>query len=69
MDEHQTLGYLRGKVETLEGQMTVAVKDITEIKAILNQTKGGWKALVILAGFSSAVSAAIASTWHWMIGK
>jgi hypothetical protein len=69
MDEHQTLGYLRGKVETLEAQMTIAVKDITEVKAILNQTKGGWKALIVLAGFSSAISAAVTSAWHWLVNK
>lgn len=55
-------GELRGKVEALEGKVDKIQKDVEELLALANRSKG---ALWVLMGIAAMVGAAM----HWTIDK
>jgi hypothetical protein len=67
--EVHSLGYIAAKVETLEREMLAVKSTITEIKTVLDQTKGGWRVLIIFGTISSTISAGVASLVHWFNAK
>lgn len=62
MDETQRdLGRLEGKVEAMEKTLEAMNEQLATLNAYMAETRGGWKTLLALAGFASAVGSAI--TW------
>lgn len=44
-------------------------KSIAEIQKTLSEAKGGWKTMMAVAGFASAVTGVIAFVLHYLTGK
>lgn len=59
-DLHQTIGELRKGQKTLEGQMANLQTTVDDLKATIDQSKGGWKATVFLVGISATIGGAAA---------
>lgn len=63
-DQYQIDPREYGQLEQQVAQLTVDVhqlrKTVDEINTLLQQTKGGWKALVVLAGFCGTISGGVA---------
>jgi hypothetical protein len=53
------------QIESLQEDMRSLKSDVAEIKEILNQTKGGWKALAILGGISATIGGVVAKVVGW----
>lgn len=66
MEELETLGFLRGKVQTLETEMGLVRKDVADIKQMIAAAKGGWKTLVALSTASASLGAGVATVVGWM---
>jgi hypothetical protein len=49
-------GRLEAEVMTLQKQMTEIAKDMSAIRSLLDQTKGGWRVIVAVAGITSALT-------------
>jgi hypothetical protein len=49
-------GRLEVEVMTLQKQMTEIAKDMSAIRSLLDQTKGGWRVIVAVAGITSAIT-------------
>lgn len=56
----QQIGAHSARIERLEEDVAEVRKDVKEILAILAQTKGGWKALLI-AGSAAGTAGAVAA--------
>lgn len=54
------IGSLEARVKALEEDMSELRGDTKQILAILNQTKGSWKTLVMIGGCAGAVGAFLA---------
>lgn len=56
-------GRIEQRVETLTTEVERLSKSVHELTEVLQQTKGGWKLILIVGGFASALSAFIS----WVI--
>lgn len=54
---HHDLGRHDAQIETLKEDMQAVKADVHEIKLMLSEAKGGWKTLMMTAGFAAAVGA------------
>ena len=50
-------GKLEAKVDHLSDQLDEMTKSLQALQTILDQTKGGWRVIVIVAGFTGAATA------------
>jgi hypothetical protein len=69
VDEQETLGYLRGKVETLEGQLRQLMIDVSGIRSYMDKQKGGWKTLSALLIAAASLGAAVSAAVEWISHK
>ena len=53
------------QIESLQADMKSVKDDIGEIKRILSEAKGGWKAIVMIGGISATIGAAVAKLVGW----
>ena len=60
------IAILKTEVEYLKNHINEIKSDTREIKETLSQAKGGWKTLMLVAGISSTVGAAIAKVAPWL---
>lgn len=60
-DIYRDLGTHDAEIENLKEEVHRMRKDLSEIKDILSQAKGGWRTMMAIAGFGAAVGSAI--TW------
>jgi predicted secreted protein len=60
-DTQRDIGRLEGKVDALERTVEQMNQKLDTLSAYMAETKGGWKALLALAGFASAAGSAV--TW------
>ena len=60
MIDERTLGQLEARVNALESEMREIRDDVKQVLAILNQTRGSWKTLVIIGGISGSIGAVLA---------
>ena len=49
-------GRLEAEVMSLQKQMTNIAEDMSAIRSLLDQTKGGWRVIVAVAGITSAIT-------------
>lgn len=54
MRDERTLGQLEARVNALESEMREIRDDVKQVLAILNQTRGSWKTLLVVGGISGA---------------
>ena len=59
---NEDIGSLKARVDALDREMREMRDDIKSILAILNQTKGSWKTLVLIGGLSGAIGAFVSKT-------
>ena len=60
MDQTQRdIGRIEGKVNSLESDLTEVKADVKAILAVINQTKGGWKIMMLVGGVTGAIGAFI----------
>jgi hypothetical protein len=64
---HFDLGQHAAKIERLQSDMEQMKQDMHEIKTILSEARGGWRAVVIISGLSGVCGAAIIKL-AYMIG-
>lgn len=57
MSDERTIGKLEARTEALEDDIQEIRADVKSILAIMNQTKGGWKTLVVVGGISGSLGA------------
>lgn len=62
---HRDLGRHDAEIEYLKREVHGMREDLSEIKAILSEAKGGWKTLMAVSGFAAAIS----STVTWLVFK
>lgn len=53
------LGELRGRLETLETLVAEQRADIKCLLRLANEVRGGWRTVLLVAGFAGAVGAAL----------
>lgn len=56
------------KVDRLEGDMSEVKTDIKSLLAIINQTKGGWKVIILVASVAGTAGALIAKALPFLGG-
>jgi hypothetical protein len=49
-------GRLEAEVLSLQKQVTAMADDLTAVRSLLDQTKGGWQVIVVVAGLTSAIT-------------
>jgi len=61
MDEqvHQTLGKHDGLIESLQKRVEKIDGNVEKILEHINQTKGGWKVLIVMSGLAGACGAMV----------
>lgn len=64
-DMHRDIGRLETKVEQLEKNQEQMIEDLKELKAILSEARGGWKALMLVAGISGTIGALLTKLSVW----
>ncbi len=52
-------GRLEERVETLSAEVSRLTETVHELTGVLQQTKGGWKLILMTVGVASSLSAAI----------
>lgn len=57
LEVQRAIGRLEGRLSTLEKQVLEIHSDTKEMRALLNQAKGGWKTWVVIAGIAGSVGA------------
>lgn len=55
-DIHRTLGEHGADISTLKTDVSLMKIDLREVLELLNQAKGGWKGIALIAGMSSALT-------------
>ena len=59
---------LETEVDHLKEDMTEVKKDVKSILAVLNQTKGGWKVIVLVASVAGTAGAVAAKLFPFLGG-
>lgn len=60
MDDHErALGRLEGRMQAVEREVHDVKTAVTSIKATVDQSKGGWRVLVAVAGIAGSIGALI----------
>lgn len=54
------------KIEGLEENLREAVKELKALNAWIENNKGAWRMVVLIAGGSSAITAAVIKVLPWM---
>jgi hypothetical protein len=49
-------GRLEAEVLNLQKQVAAMAADMTAVRSLLDQTKGGWQVIVAVAGLTSAIT-------------
>jgi hypothetical protein len=49
-------GRLEAEVISLQKQVTAMAADMSAVRSLLDQTKGGWQVIVVVAGLTSAIT-------------
>lgn len=66
---HHDLGRHDAQIEQLKDDMQAVKSDVHEIKLMLSEARGGWKTLMMVAGFAAAVGAGmtkLAALFGWV---
>ena len=67
---YRDLGVHDAEITNLKEQVTAMRVDVTDIKEMLSEAKGGWKALMAVGGLAATLSSALTSlifklmSWH-----
>ena len=64
-DISRDIGRHDAQIETLQNDLRLLRDDVTEIKEILSEAKGGWKVAAILGGVSATIGAIAAKFVSW----
>lgn len=56
--DDRAFGRLEAEVETLQREVGELRKDVKRLVACVNQAKGGWKTVVLVAGVAGTLGAA-----------
>ena len=56
---HMKVANLEARMANLETDVSETRMDVKQLLAIVNQTKGGWKMLMMVSGLSGAIGAVI----------
>lgn len=59
-DQSAEIARLSVQVEVLERDMTELKADVKSLLALVNQTRGGWKTIVLVAGVAGTMGALFA---------
>ena len=60
MDDHErALGRLEGRMQAVEREVHDVKTAVTSIKATVDQSKGGWRVVVAVAGIAGSIGALI----------
>lgn len=65
MELSRDIGRHDAQIESLQEDMKSVKSDLAEIKQILSEAKGGWKAMLVLGGVAGAAGAAISKLVAW----
>lgn len=57
---------LQDQVERLHTDMAAVLEQLTKINRVLSEARGGWKAMMMMAGFASALTAAAMKVYAWI---
>jgi len=60
MSVERELGEMSSRMRTLEREMAETKDTLKELHALALQAKGGWKALLLIAGIAGAAGALVA---------
>lgn len=63
---NQQIGALQADVTNLKADFAEVKDDVREVRDILLQARGSWKMLVIIAGFSSAITVMLSKLIAWL---
>ena len=73
MEVHRDLGKhdaqieaLQARVERLHADMAQVLEQLTKIDRLLSEARGGWKAMMMTAGFASALTAVAMKLYAWL---
>jgi len=55
-------------IQNLKAQVSGISKDVTEIKDMLNQARGGWKVMMAIGGFAAALSSVVTGLVFKILG-
>jgi hypothetical protein len=66
---YRDLGAHDAEITNLKEQVSAIRQDVSEIKVMLSEAKGGWKVLMAVGGIAAALSSAATSLifklMHW----
>lgn len=60
------IGRHDAEIDQLKNDMKDVKKDVHDIKAMLQEARGGWKTLLLLAGMSGAIGALVGKISPWL---
>jgi hypothetical protein len=56
MIDPRDFGRLEAEVLALQKQVSAMAADMTAVRSLLDQTKGGWRVIIAVAGMTSAIT-------------
>jgi hypothetical protein len=65
---YRDLGAHKVDIQNLKEQVSSIRKDVTEIKDMLNQARGGWKAMMAIGGLAAALSSVVTGLVFKLLG-
>lgn len=61
IEVHRDLGRHDAEIDHLKAEVHAMRMDLSEIKSMLSEAKGGWRVLMAVSGFAATVASAV--TW------
>jgi len=68
VEVHRDLGRHDAEIDNLKAEVHAMRKDLSEIKAMLSEAKGGWRVLMAVSGLAAAVASGITWTVFKVLG-
>ncbi len=62
---HHEIGRHDAQIEALEREVHALRGDVADIKRMLSEARGGWKVMMMVAGFSATIGAGVAKILTW----
>jgi hypothetical protein len=56
----EDIGHLKADMDSVHEDVTELKTDVKDVLAKINQAKGGWKTIIIVAGVSAAIGGSLA---------
>lgn len=65
-ETQRLIGHLEAEVSNLKGQVAVMTAKLDTLIAFVEQTKGGWKTIALVAGVAGSAGAVIGKVFSFL---